>query len=60
MTTDQVLRRTAEQCRQLALRVRTDAAREELLRLADEFEARIEQAGAEEECDTQLARQAAN
>ena len=40
MTPDEVLLRAAEQCRQLALRVRTEAARQELIRLAENFEAK--------------------
>ena len=43
MSREQFLTITAEQCRQLALRVRTDAARQQLLRLADQFEAKVEQ-----------------
>ena len=43
MSKDDVLFHTAEQCRQLALRVRTDAARQQLLRLADNFAAKAEQ-----------------
>lgn len=42
MTKDQILVHAAEQCRRLALRVRTDYARQELLRLAGEFEAKAE------------------
>jgi hypothetical protein len=52
MTRIQVLVRTADQCRQLALRVRTDAARQQLLRLAKQFETRAEQ-----ERDTESVRQ---
>jgi len=43
MTRD-VLLHTAEQCRWLALRVRTDYARQELLRLAGDFAAKAERA----------------
>jgi hypothetical protein len=38
MAVDQVLLRAAERCRHLALLTRTDAAREQLLRMADNFE----------------------
>jgi len=41
MAVDQVLLRAAEQCRQLALLTRTEAARQQLLRMADNFEAGI-------------------
>jgi hypothetical protein len=41
MAVDQVLLRAAEQCRHLALLTRTDAARQQLLRMADNFEATI-------------------
>jgi hypothetical protein len=41
MTRD-IFLHTAEQCRRLALRVRTDYARQELLRLANDFEAKAE------------------
>jgi hypothetical protein len=43
MNRNRVLTHTAEQCRLLALRVRTDAARQQLLKMADQFVARAEQ-----------------
>ena len=55
MSKDHVLALTAEQCRRLALRVRTDAARQQLLKTADEFEAK-----AERERETAPVREAAN
>jgi len=71
MTRDRVLLHTAQKCRRLALRVRTNYARLELLRLADDFDAqaeqarveqasvaqaRVEQAGAEREPETKPLR----
>jgi hypothetical protein len=57
MTRKQVLTHTADQCRLLALRVRTDAARRQLLLLADHFEARAEQ---EREMETERQLEAAD
>ena len=48
MTRDRVLLHTAQKCRRLALRVRTNYARLELLRLADDFDAQAEQARVEQ------------
>jgi hypothetical protein len=42
MNRDRVFHHTADQCRQLALRVRTDAARRSLLKVAEDFEAKAE------------------
>jgi hypothetical protein len=43
MSRTDVLTLTADQLHRLALRVRTDAARRQLLRLADQFDAKAEQ-----------------
>jgi hypothetical protein len=51
MAVDRVLLRAAKRCRQLALLTRTDAARQQLLRLADNFEAGIQQRGEREEIE---------
>jgi hypothetical protein len=51
MAVDQVLLRAAERCRHLALLTRTDAARQQLLRLADNFEAGVRQRGESEEIE---------
>lgn len=48
-----VLRETALRCRELALRVRTDYARQQLLRLADDFAAKA----ADREHETDPARE---
>ena len=43
----QVLTLTAEQCRRLALRVRTEVARQQLLRLAEQFQSQANEANAD-------------